>query len=243
MVRSRLDLDAVDALLDELDAHRGAPFDGLALGPQTSPDRGQPLAHEAPESGRSVSGRSVSARTGVRPRSRRRSRPSSLPPTIVPPGYRLDGRGTWRYCHNQRRVPGARHLTLSVLWPDLVPAAESAAVLVPDRLSRLCPELAWCRMFGVCEEARSDGRSVLAWRVDRCDWEDHDGHTLGLVAPELLAHRLVGVEQVARLLGVTPSTVTSRLARGQLVEPQVRLAGRPAWSAVVLTAHLAADQA
>jgi predicted DNA-binding transcriptional regulator AlpA len=161
-------------------------------------------------------------------------RPGDLPPLAVLDGYRLDHRHHWRYAATGFRVPGARHRTLDRLWDF----GRYEPVLVPQQTAACCDELRWCGAVGEWDEVPWAGRTVAAWRVDTDDWDDRARYSLGMDAPELAADRLLEVADVARLLAVGPSTVTAYLARGRLPAPQVRLGGRPAWSAPVLLAAL-----
>jgi predicted DNA-binding transcriptional regulator AlpA len=257
MSRPRLNLDAIDAALQTFDRLHGiveddgTPCETLpwrSRGADATPPGG--AADDQEDFGATdLDGdgdpcRSVGqARSPLRRRRLRIARtldwgirPSDLPPLTVLPGYLLDHRRHWRYRLTGRRVPGARHRTLNRLW-DL---GRYDPVLVPCLLSGQASELAWCAAVGVLEETRYAGRSVAAWRVDADDWDDRARYSLGMDAPELAADRLLGVGDVAAILGVGASTVTSYLSRGRLPEPQVRLSGRPAWTAPVLLAALAA---
>jgi hypothetical protein len=162
------------------------------------------------------------------------TRPHDLPPLQIPAGYRRDRRGTWRR-GDGTPVPGARDVTLSSRWPY----RKRDPLLVPDDETRMHPELAWCRMVGEPAEmtARHARREVhlAAWHVPAEEWDDRDGWPLGVLAPELAPEALLDVAAVAAFIGnLAPSSVTAYLARGQMPEPQARVAGRPLWSAPVI---------
>jgi hypothetical protein len=259
MRRSRLDVAAIDAFLQAFDRDQGTTdesFDhadelgeariagraGGALRWGSDPD-------DDPDDGRGggwdrVGDAGVGAPQGPVVGCRRRLRiarrldwglrPGDLPPLVVLDGYVLDHRHHWRYAATGLRVPGARHRTLDRLWDF----GRYDPVLVPQQTAAQAAELRWCAAVGEWDEVRLAGCTVPAWRVDVDDWDDRARYSLGMDAPELAADRLVEVADVARILGVAPSTVTSYLARGRLPAPQVRLAGRPAWSLPVLVATL-----
>lgn len=129
-----------------------------------------------------------------------------------------------------RPVPGARDVTLEILWRR--DTANAIEVSFTSDAVRTDPALSWVHDVGW---RTSDGM----WCVDREDWIDRALWPLTIEAPELVPHRLVDVAGVATLLGgVKPSTVTSYLARGRLPVPQVTAAGRPLWSLPVLLAHI-----
>jgi hypothetical protein len=168
-------------------------------------------------------------------------RPSDLPPLSVPPGYKRDRRGTWRYVHDGGAVPGARDVTLATLFPY----GRRARVVVPADEIDVFAALAWCASVGErCETVRLiGGRRVhlSAFEVPYQEWEERARVPLGIDAPELAADRLLSVSDVAALLGrVAPSTVTADVARGRLPPPQVRISGRPAWSAPIVLAAVRA---
>jgi hypothetical protein len=224
-----LDLAAIDAALARFDDDGGVedgPWFDLAetsAGPEHDALNAR---HHVPRGVR----RRVSANRRRRPREEW-ARPSDLPEMHVPPGYRRDPRGTWRYDADGDAVPGARDLTLDTLWAF----GRRRPVVVPDAVVRVAPELAWCRRCGDADDVvQRTGAAALVWVVDEIDWDERAEWPLGLDAPELVPGRLVDVEALAALVSVAPSTVTAYLARGQLPEPQVRIGGRPAWSRAVL---------
>lgn len=166
------------------------------------------------------------------------TRPADLPPLDIPPGYRRDRRGTWRYLDG-RPVPGARDVTLETLWPFPV----TDPLVIPDDAVRTCPELFWCARVGERGVAaqpagRGERVHVTVWRVPAEEWEDRARWPLTLDAPELAPSRLWGVADIARVCEVTPSTVTAYLSRGLLPAPQTRIGGRPAWSVPIILTWL-----
>jgi hypothetical protein len=243
----RLDIEALDAALERLgvdladdvecgtDAEVGEWSPG-AEGPSSQEwwaAAYDPDAGGGRRSGADSHRLEAYARPTRRVRHRRSGlRPRGLPPLVIPPGYRRDNRGTWRY-DDGTSVPGARDVTIATLW-----RLDGDPVVVPDDLVRCAAELAWCADVGVSTETFVGGGrrkvAVAAWSVEREDWDDHAHWPLTLEAPELSAVRLWGVADVAEWLAVSPSTVTAYLSRGLLPQPQVRIGGRPGWSVAIL---------
>ena len=256
MQREPLDVDAIDAFLQAFDRTQGTVPDDDEHAPEDDAgpadagrvaagraslrwlDDGDDAAADAEYPWEVGSGCDPAGLPQLRQRRHLRRarrlewglRPGDLPELVVPAGYRLDHRHHWRYATTGRRVPGARHRTLDLLWDF----GRFAPVLVPQKVAACAAELAWCAAIGEWDELAWAGRTVPAWRIDADDWDDRARYSLGLDAPELAADRLLGVGDVAQLLGVGPSTVTSYLSRGRLPAPQARVGGRPAWSAPVL---------
>jgi hypothetical protein len=230
MSKERLDLDAVDAFLEQFPLEDELDWEVDEHPLRRAPSPSQWVLH----TGESPTAAATRHRR-VRPRRRPRdewARPSDLPAMAVPPGYRRDRRGTWRYELGGDAVPGARDITLDSLWPF----GRRSPVVVPDAAVRVAPELGWCRRCGDADDAvQRGGTAVLVWVVDELDWDERAEWPLGLDAPELAPQRLVDVDGLATALSVAPSTVTSYLARGQLPAPQARIGGRPAWSRAVLS--------
>jgi hypothetical protein len=156
---------------------------------------------------------------------------SDLPPVVVA-GYVRDRRGTWRYAATGQAVPGARDLTLRSLYRFPV---SRCSVLVPVHHVRTEAELGWCMAWiQTMTTALHNGRIETVFRIPVGEWERRADIPLGLWAPELAATRLVGVADVARLVGVTPATITAYLARRRMPAPVVRIGNSPMWSRPVI---------
>lgn len=174
-----------------------------------------------------------------RPPRRRRVDPAvaaDLPAPEVP-GYVRDRRGTWRYAATGRAVPGARDLTLRSLhrFPT-----QRGHVLVPVDLVRTEAELAWCLAWKDRLTTRlAGGRMTTVLPVPVGEWERRADIPFGLWAPELTATRLVGINDVARLAGVSPATITAYLSRRRMPGPVRRIGHTPVWSRPVITEWLA----
>lgn len=155
-----------------------------------------------------------------------------------PPGYRRDRRGRWRYTRSGRPVPGARDLTLSDLYNF---ALDADIVLVPTSLAG-ADELMWCRRVAVGERAIFlDGLPLVVLEVPGEEWEARQYAPIGLVAPELIPQRLLGLAEVAKMAGISYQTAAAYLCRREQVpaehrfpEPVARFAGTPVWSAPVV---------
>ncbi len=149
--------------------------------------------------------------------------------------YWRDAGGVWRYRDSDDPVPGARDVRLEELFDppeDVVPDAEGRARpvrLVPRAWARRAPghPLTW-----VYDHATLGGREPIA--VPAAAWDARATEVVAMAAPELHPHNLQGIDAVAELLGVTPSTVRAYLARGQMPEPLVRVGGSPLWSRPVI---------
>lgn len=157
---------------------------------------------------------------------------------LVPDGYVRDRDGRWRYLDDGEYVPGARDVTLGSLWRFRVDGehvlVRTSAILADETLS-------WCRSW-------SDGTSYVPGRrgrhgyevllVDREEWELRRRDVVGVMAPELAPSRLIGVRDVARIMGVEESTVRAYLARGYLPQSVLREPLGPAWSLPVILKRL-----
>lgn len=173
------------------------------------------------------------------------ARPDHLEASLVcPPGYQRHGRDRWRYEATARLVPGARDVTLASLY-DFGRSPDGSSVLVPVLQARTEPELAWVLELDPpakmgFELTTGDGRGRTVLEVPAGEWEGRAGRVIGLVAPELVPHRLLDIEGVARVAGVTPQTVSTYLARGRMPEPVGRLGNSPVWTRPQIQHWLAA---
>lgn len=218
------DDDAFDNLLDEVESKGLQPYEREGL------SAGHP-AHTP--SGRVVvaltSGMTRNARCETDKRLKRAEfRPSDLPALEVPPGYFRDGRGCWRRRPDRQAVPGAKDVTISSVWSELVDRAGTA--WIPLALALGASELSWVPSVG----ERTDSSAGPLYRVDREDWDARCGWPLTISAPELAPSRLVGVAEIADCLSVKESTVSAYLARGRLPEPTYIFSGRPKWAWPIL---------
>lgn len=102
--------------------------------------------------------------------------------------------GVWRHTDTGQPVPGARDMTLSWLYPDLVivvDGAGSQVVLVPDVLVRENVDLAWVRDCADGptdrydhEASRGHGRTPGwsgVWPVPVAQWDQRNAEPLGVV--------------------------------------------------------------
>jgi predicted DNA-binding transcriptional regulator AlpA len=163
--------------------------------------------------------------------------PADLPAPMVP-GYLRDRRGTWRYASSGRSVPGARDVTLRALhrFPS-----RRGKVLVPLRLAKTEPELAWCLVFvagGLT--TRVDGtRFETVVEVPAGEWAARADVPVGLYAPELDPTRLLDAAATADLCRVSRATIASYLSRGAMPPPAAYYGGSPVWSRPVIHQWLA----
>jgi hypothetical protein len=157
---------------------------------------------------------------------------------FIPDGYVRDPDGRWRYVDDGEYVPGARDVTLGSLWRFRV---EGEHVLVRTSAILADATLSWCRSWAdgvqyVPGRRGRHGHEVTL--VDREEWEIRRRDVVGVSAPELALNRLIGVRDVARIMGVEESTVRAYLARGYLPK-----SARPeplgvAWSLPVILKRL-----
>lgn len=152
--------------------------------------------------------------------------------------YVRDRRGTWRYAATGRAVPGARDLTLRSLYR--VPVHQGH-VQVPVDLLRTEAEVHCCLAWKHTLTTRlSGGRSITVVRIPVGEWERRADIPFGLCAPELTASRLPGIEDVARLAGVSPATIAAYLSRRRMPEPVMRLGPTPLSSRPIIRQWVAA---
>lgn len=131
-------------------------------------------------------------------------------PRRIPPGYRRDGRGSWRYAETGERVPGARDVTLDSLYD--FERTNDQYVLVPRVATKVAEELAWCEDQAVDAEAWNSDAEVC-FAVPVMEWQKRARVPIGLDAPELLPTHLWSVACIAELRSVTQSTVMAEYAR------------------------------
>ena len=159
-------------------------------------------------------------------------------PDLSVPGYVRDRRGTWRYAATGQAVPGARDLTLRSLHRFI---SRGGHVLVPVELVRTETELAWCMAWKHTVTTRMSGRrSMAVVRIPVGEWERRADVPFGMWAPELTASRLLDITEVARLVGVSPATITAYLSRRRMPEPVMRLGRIPVWSRPIIRQWLTA---
>lgn len=164
-----------------------------------------------------------------------------LPPLVMPPGYRRDSQGRWRYERGGMPVPGARDVTLASLWGG--PPRGGRHKRLAIEYVRTCPELAWCLEVAGVEvsvEGRRPGwpgaRRFVLVPVD--EWARRARIPLGVSAPELMPDRLVDAAGVARLAGVDRKTIAAYRSRGLLPPAVYRVGGSPVWSLPVIVGWL-----
>ena len=152
----------------------------------------------------------------------------------TPPGYIRDRRGRWRYEATGLPVPGARDITLDRLYDF---PHDGGFVLVPAGLAREKDELDWCRKVDVGERAVVlDGHAREMLEVPLPEWEARQHAPLGLDAPELSPSRLLNLQAVAQLAGVSRATIASYSSRKQtgFPEPVARFTSVPVWSEPII---------
>jgi predicted DNA-binding transcriptional regulator AlpA len=210
---------------------------GEQSGPETEPGGDVPELSRPPDAGTDE----VVLRhpAPARPPRRRRADPDAAAdlPVASVPGYVRDRRGTWRYSATGQTVPGARDLTLRSLHRFPVRRRD---VLAPVERVRSEAELAWCMAWkGTLATRVSAGGLVTVLRVPIDEWERRADIPFGLWAPELAPTRLLGVADVAHLVGVSPATITAYLSRGRMPPPVTRVGNSPVWSRPVIHQWLA----
>jgi hypothetical protein len=156
----------------------------------------------------------------------------------IPDGYQRDPDGRWRYRDDGTYVPGARDLTLASLWRFVI---DGEHVLVRTSAILADPTLSWCRSWSdgtTYVPGRRGRHGYEALKVDRDEWELRRNEVIGVIAPELALNRLIGVRDVARIMGVEESTVRAYLTRGYLPASALREPLGPAWSLPVILKRL-----
>lgn len=152
---------------------------------------------------------------------------------VVPEGYRRDRSGGWWYVDGGR-VPGARDITLDTLYD--FGRGRGSYVLVPTRLARIRPELAWVSAHAEGSDLGPLGDEC--YRVPRRSWQLRSRLPLGMVAPELMPGFALSVSDVAALRLVNDATVMSEVSRKRFVAPCARVGGSPVWSMGVVRRFL-----
>ena len=154
-----------------------------------------------------------------------------LPPCVTPPGYVRGADGCWRYVWGGI-VPGATDDRLDRRY--LYGRRPGSFVHVPEeRTSR--PDLEWVSAHAVDTGwARGRDGLVRTMILSRQCWDDHARVPLGVLAPELLAQRVLDLRAFADRCSLRPATVNSYRSRGLLPEPQMVIAGTPLWSEPVV---------
>jgi predicted DNA-binding transcriptional regulator AlpA len=175
----------------------------------------------------------------TRPPRRRLADPDAAADLPAPnlAGYVRDRRGTWRYTATGQAVPGARDLTLRSLYR--FPSRRDVDG-VPADLARTELALTWTLAWKhTLTTAMHDRRVVSVLRIPMGEWERRADIPVGLWAPELSATQLLGVSDVARLVGVSPATITAYLSRRRMPAPLTRIGNSPVWSRPVIQQWLA----
>jgi predicted DNA-binding transcriptional regulator AlpA len=150
--------------------------------------------------------------------------------------YVRDDQAVWRDARDGTAIPDACDYTLADLFDPPAATVDSRPVrIVPRAWASRHPEhpLAW-----VFDHAADIGRRADIL-VPAAAWDERAPQPVAMDAPELHPHNLVGVDGVADLLGVTPGTVRSYVARGQLPKPIARPGGSPVWPRALIERWLA----
>ncbi|MBB5786478.1 helix-turn-helix transcriptional regulator [Jiangella mangrovi] len=157
-------------------------------------------------------------------------------------GNYLRTSGSWIYTASRQPVPGATDVTFGRRYAGALRVArDDGEFVLLDRAwlegpeSR--PELRWCIPLGTLA---ADGSPTVAVPVDEI--LARSSVVVGLSAPELDPEALLTASAIARLLGVTRSTVNAYHARHQMPPPVATLNNRlPLWTRPVID-HWAARQ-
>ncbi len=144
--------------------------------------------------------------------------------------YRRDPDGVWRDAYDATPIPGASDLTVGDLYdpPPTPPSAPGpAGRRVPRRWASRHPDhpLAW--VFAHAGPAERGTREPIV--VPAAEWDDHAGTPVAMAAPEIHPHNLIGIDGVADVLNVAPTTVRAYLHRRQMPAPISRVGGAPVW--------------
>ena len=143
--------------------------------------------------------------------------------------YRRDETGTWRYTVGGDVVPGARDLRLGETYRPEHDLDGDGRRIVPRHWVGLRPghPLAWVRGYGELGTREP-------YLVPDDEWEAHADDIIGMLAPELHPARLVGVDEVASIAGISEVTVRAYVHRKQMPQPVTRVGGSPVWSRPVI---------
>lgn len=144
----------------------------------------------------------------------------------------------WRYWWGDP-VLGAVDLTISNHY-DLKVVGK--VVLVPASLAHNEPDLAWVLdEAGAVSQERLDRMRALdpsiaidVMAVPLAEWDRRAAEPIGMDAPELYPPRLLDTAAVAALVGVSPATIRSYMARGAMVRSQGHLGGSAWWTRPVI---------
>jgi hypothetical protein len=157
-----------------------------------------------------------------------------------------DRRGVWRHTDTDHPIPGARDMTLSWAYPDLViigGRAPDALVLVPDELVRDNEDLAWVREVSDGPTSRFDRQRSRGhggtpgwsnvWPVPAAEWDKRDREPIGIVVDGWDVSQEIPrgwtYSDIADYLGVAAATVRKYAAAGRLPAPDDQLGGSPLW--------------
>jgi hypothetical protein len=141
-------------------------------------------------------------------------------PFWAPAMYERDLNGTWRY-EWRARVPRAMDLT-----PARLVQARTHQDIVAIPSWTLHRELE-----PLSQEAVVEGEWAF---IDESLWHAASHRSLGILAPELQAERMLSLDDIAAVLRCRPATARSMHARKQLPPSQMKVARIPLWSAPVI---------
>jgi predicted DNA-binding transcriptional regulator AlpA len=152
-------------------------------------------------------------------------------------GNYVRNHGTWLYAATREPVPGASDVTLAARYaasPRVVRDGREHVLLDRDWLEgpQARPELAWCAAVAV---ELADERPPLTHAVPVAELAARGDVVVTMFAPELHPADLLTASAIARLVGVTRTTVNAYHSRGQMPPPVTTLNQRlPLWTRPVI---------
>ena len=143
--------------------------------------------------------------------------------------YRRDEAGVWRYTVGGEPVPGARDLRLGELYDPEAHPDDPTLRVVPRHWVGLRPghPLAWAMAYG-------ELGTRTPFLVPADEWSSHVDNVVGMLAPELHPSRLLAIDEVASIAGISEVTVRAYVHRRQMPQPVSRVGGSPVWSRPVI---------
>ncbi len=143
--------------------------------------------------------------------------------------YRRDEAGVWRYTVGGEPVPGARDLRLGELYDPEAHPDDPGLRVVPRHWVGLRPghPLAWAAAYG-------ELGTRTPFLVPADEWSSHVENVVGMLAPELHPSRLLAIDEVASIAGISEVTVRAYVHRRQMPQPVARVGGSPVWSRPVI---------
>lgn len=166
------------------------------------------------------------------------SRPTNWPgdELVAGGGNYVRSHGTWRYAATGEPVPGASDLTLAARYaasPRVNWLGREHVLLDRDWLDgpHARRELAWCEAIAV----EVTGTPPFTRAVPAAELDARGDVVVSLSAPELHPADLLTASAIARLVGVTRTTVNAYHSRGQMPPPVTMLNQRlPLWTRPII---------